>query len=62
MARALGVSRPTLTRLESASQNVTLKTLERLCRTLQCEPGDLFHPGHLRWPTRGRIRRSSKTG
>jgi len=42
MARRLGVSRPTLTRLESGSQNTTLETLARLCRALRCEPGDLF--------------------
>lgn len=47
MARLLGVSRPTLTRLENASQNMTLRTLAQLCRALRCEPGDLFRPGHL---------------
>ena len=46
MARALGISRPTLNRLESASQNVTLRTISQLCRALKCEPGDLFQPGH----------------
>lgn len=57
MARVLGISRPTLTRLESASQNVTLRTLARLCRVLRCEPGDLFRPGQarLRLATKGRI-------
>lgn len=56
MARALGVSRPTLTRLESASQNITLRTLAQLCRALKCKPGDLFQPGHvrLRLPSRAR--------
>ena len=56
MARLLGVSRPTLNRLESASQNITLRTLGQLCRALRCEPGDLFQPGHarLRLPARGR--------
>jgi transcriptional regulator with XRE-family HTH domain len=48
MARTLGVSRPTLTRLESMNQNVTLRTLGRLCSALRCDPGDLFHPGRLR--------------
>jgi len=58
MARALGISRPTLTRLESARQNVTLRTLAQLCRVLRCEPGDLFRPGQarLRLPRRGGIR------
>ena len=50
MARLLGISQPTLNRLESASQNVTLTTLSQLCRALRCEPGDLFRPG------KGRLR------
>jgi len=48
MARRLGISRPTLNRLESASQNTTLKTIGQLCRALQCQPGDLFTPNTLR--------------
>jgi transcriptional regulator with XRE-family HTH domain len=52
LARRLGISRPTLTRLENAGQNVTLQTLSKLCRRLRCEPGDLFRPGTLR-PPRG---------
>jgi transcriptional regulator with XRE-family HTH domain len=59
MARVLGISRPTLTRLENADQNMTLKTLTQLCRALRCEPGELFEPGHLRWRgERGRKRSS----
>jgi transcriptional regulator with XRE-family HTH domain len=41
-ARKLGVSRPTLTRLELAAQNVTLATLERICKRLRCDVGELF--------------------
>lgn len=41
-ARKLGVSRPTLNRLESASQNTTLKTLEQIAKSLKCDIGDLF--------------------
>jgi len=52
MARRLRISRSTLNRLEVASQNTTLRTLDQLCRTLKCEPGDLFEPGRLRSPTR----------
>lgn len=52
MARRLRISRPTLTRLENAGQNVTLRTLAQLCRALRAEPGDLFS-GRLRL-TRGR--------
>lgn len=57
MARALGISRPTLNRLESASQNMTLRTLAQLCRALRCEPGDLFQPGHVRLRLPRRVQR-----
>jgi len=53
MARKLGVSQPTLNRLESGSQNVTLKTLQQLCRALDCGLDDLFG-GRLRWRVRSR--------
>jgi DNA-binding Xre family transcriptional regulator len=42
MARRLGISQPTLNRLESAGQNTTLRTLAQICRALQCKVGDLF--------------------
>jgi putative transcriptional regulator len=48
MAKRLGISRPTLNRLESASQNTTLKTLNQLCRALRCEVGDLFQTGQVK--------------
>ena len=41
-ARKLGVSVATLNRLESCQQNITLKTLEKLCVRLKCKIGDLF--------------------
>jgi len=41
-ARKAGISRATLNRLESASQNVTLNTLEQLTKSLKCSIGDLF--------------------
>lgn len=41
-SRKLGISRATLNRLESASQNVTLNTLEQLTKSLKCSIGDLF--------------------
>lgn len=41
-ARKLGISRATLTRLESASQNTTIATLEQIAKALRCEIGDLF--------------------
>jgi DNA-binding XRE family transcriptional regulator len=55
MAKALGVSRPTLNRLESASQNTTLKTLERLCAALKCEIWELFR-GEFARDVRRRLR------
>ncbi len=42
MARRLGISQPTLNRLENAAQNTTLKTLTQLCRALRCHVGELF--------------------
>jgi len=42
MARALGLSQPTLNRLESATQNTTLATLDTVCRSLHCDVASLF--------------------
>jgi transcriptional regulator with XRE-family HTH domain len=62
MAKALGVSRPTVTRLENADQNITLRTLEQLSRVLRCDPGELFKPGRLRLPGRlGAIAKPSQS-
>ncbi|MFC4878842.1 helix-turn-helix domain-containing protein [Microbulbifer halophilus] len=41
-ARKSGISRATLTRLESASQNTTLKTLDQITKSLRCDEGNLF--------------------
>jgi DNA-binding Xre family transcriptional regulator len=41
-ARHLGISRASLTRIESSGQNTTLRTLERIAKALRCEPADLF--------------------
>lgn len=54
MARRLGISQPTLNRLESASQNTTLQTLEQLCRALRCTIGDLFEGRARLRPAPGR--------
>jgi transcriptional regulator with XRE-family HTH domain len=51
MARRLGISQPTLARLESAGQNTTLKTLTQVCRALRCSVGALFE---------GRVRLSGR--
>ncbi len=42
MARRLGISQPTLNRLETARQNTTLRTLTQLCLALRCKLGDLL--------------------
>lgn len=55
-----GVSHPTLNRLESASQNVTLRTLAQLCQALRCEPGDLFWPGQVRLQLPARVHRQRR--
>jgi transcriptional regulator with XRE-family HTH domain len=59
MAKRLGISQPTLNRLENASQNATLKTLSQLCRALKCEVGDLFETGQGKAI---RVRRGKKPG
>jgi len=41
-ARKLRISRATLTRLENAAQNTTLKTLNQITKSLRCDVGDLF--------------------
>ena len=55
MAARLGISQPTLNRLESAGQNTTLRTLSQVCRALRCGIAELF-PGEvsLRRPPRRR--------
>lgn len=41
-AKKLRISRATLTRLESASQNTTITTLDQISKALKCDVGDLF--------------------
>ena len=41
-ARKLGVSRATLNRLENDSQNVTIKTLDRIVKSLKTDISELF--------------------
>jgi transcriptional regulator with XRE-family HTH domain len=41
-ARKLGISRPTLTRLENGAQNTTIKTLDQIAKSLKCDAGDLL--------------------
>ena len=41
-ARKIGVAQSTIMRIENLDQNVTLDTLEQLCRTFHADIGDLF--------------------
>ncbi len=43
-SRRVGVSGPTINRIENQVQNVSLDTLEKLCIRLRCDIGDLFPP------------------
>jgi transcriptional regulator with XRE-family HTH domain len=43
-ARKLGISRPTLTRLENGAQNTTIKTLDQIAKSLRCDISELFRP------------------
>ena len=41
-AQKLGISKSSLNRMEMGEQNVSLKTLQILCRKLKCDVADLF--------------------
>ena len=41
-ARKVDVDQATINRIEQGLQNVTIDTLERLCRKLKCSAGDLL--------------------
>ncbi len=41
-SRRVGVSGPTINRIENETQNVSLETLEKLCLALRCDIRDLF--------------------
>ena len=53
LARRLGISQATLARLEAGTQNTKLEIVDRLCRSLQCDIGDLFS-GRITLPRRRR--------
>ena len=42
LAHQVGVSRPTVSRLESAAQNTTLQTLDQIARALRCDVFELL--------------------
>lgn len=41
-ARKLGIDVATLNRLENKNENITLKTIQKMCNNLKCSVGDLF--------------------
>lgn len=41
-AKKLGISKSSLNRIEIGEQNISLKTLENLCKRLKCDIGELF--------------------
>ncbi len=41
-ARKIGVAQSTIMRIENLDQNVTINTLETLCRVFHADVGDLF--------------------
>lgn len=41
-AKKLGISKSSLNRMELGEQNVSLKTLDTLCRRLKVKVGELF--------------------
>lgn len=43
-ARRWGMSKDTISRIEKEQQNVTIDTLEHLCKVFNCEITDLFPP------------------
>ena len=43
-SRRVGVSGPTINRIENEIQNVSIDTLEKLCIRLKCDIRDLFPP------------------
>ena len=42
-AKKVQIGRSTINRIEIEEQNVSLKTLEQLCKALKCDIGDLFN-------------------
>jgi len=40
--RKLGISKSSLNRMEEGEQNVSLRTLDTLCKRLKCDVADLF--------------------
>lgn len=41
-AKKLAITQSSLNRIEQATQNVTLETLQKMCDRLKCKPSDLL--------------------
>jgi putative transcriptional regulator len=49
LAKETGVSHTTLWRLKKEkAQGITFNTLERICKALECQPGDVLTVGRAR--------------
>lgn len=49
LAKATGVSHTTLWRLKKdKAQGITFNTLERICKALKCQPGDVLTVGRVK--------------
>jgi putative transcriptional regulator len=49
LAKETGVSHTTLWRLKKdKAQGITFNTLERICKALKCQPGDVLTVGRAR--------------
>ncbi len=42
-ARKLGIDQATLNRIEQKAENITLKTIQKICTNLKCSVGSLFN-------------------
>ena len=55
LAKETGVSHTTLWRLKKdKAQGITFNTLESICRTLKCKPGDVLTMGRNHKPVKSR--------
>lgn len=55
-ARKMGLAQSTIMRIENEEQNVTLKTLEQLCKAFHVDVADLFPPPQVRRHYPGPVR------
>jgi len=60
-ARKIGVAQSTIMRIENQDQNVTLETLEQLCKAFHLDVGDLFPAVSSPLSYRVPVRKSQRT-